>query len=112
MAAENKARKRHLYIGRAHGGSTGIMQCAACCKAIPLDANGFAAEDYAYYETSAAYVNFHRKCSEANPAWAKYDAARKADMKQRREFQDDCRAFHAKWGVTDFTDEAEEMGLI
>lgn len=107
-----KVSKRHLYIGSAHGGSTGIMRCASCHEPIPLDANGFAAEDYAYYETSAAYVNFHRKCSEANPAWAKYDAQRENDEKKRREFQDDCRAFYAKWGSTDFTDEAEEMGLI
>lgn len=105
-----KFKNRNLTIHT--GSSHGLMRCASCHKPIQLNDRGFATEAYGCYETSEAYVTFHRACSESHPAWAKYDLERATAAEKQRQFQEDCRAFHAKWGVTDFTDEAEEMGLI
>lgn len=81
--------------------SMGLMRCASCHKPIEVDEQGFARIPFAYYETSEAYVTFHRSCTESNPAWAKYDEDSAVREKHEREFKAACKAFRMRWDIDD-----------
>lgn len=79
----------------------GFMRCASCHKPITQDDKGFAREPFAYYETSEAYVTFHRECTKDNPAWAKYDSDNAKREAHETAFKEACRAFQEKWKIDD-----------
>lgn len=97
------ARKLTITCNSSHG----LMRCASCHRKIETDSQGFARKPYGYYETSAAYVVFHRECTASNDAWTQYDKIEDARVTRNRELLAAAIDFRDKWGV-DVLDELIE----
>lgn len=86
------------------GSRYGLMKCGTCGNDV--NPPGIEPQFFAVRETPERYIVQHRECLKGmEDKWAKHDREAAKEQARQKEFQADCQAFYAKWGVSDFTDE-------